>query len=122
MRPSAVALVLTAGAALLSGCAEAEPDPTAPPSTAAAADDCGTAATTVREHLKNAEVRTVTVNGQCTNVTIDTGLADGDVAAGRRLCETAAEVAYTGDINSVTVLSTSGAELSAGIPGMRCLP
>ncbi|GIM92878.1 hypothetical protein Ato02nite_046710 [Paractinoplanes toevensis] len=76
----------------------------------------------MREHLTSSDVRTVTVNGQCTNVTIDTGLGDDDTATGRQICETAVEVAYTGDINSVTVRSGSGAELSVGIPGMKCLP
>jgi hypothetical protein len=133
-RRSAATLLLIAAVALLSGCSGAGPEPAAPTPAAAdgattpaaadgatTADDCG-AATMIREHLNSADVRTVTVNGQCTNVTIDTRLADGDTAGGRLLCTAAAEVAYVGDINSVTVLSGSGAELSAGIAGLRCLP
>jgi hypothetical protein len=34
----------------------------------------------------------------------------------------AGEVAYTDDINAVTVRSRSKAELSTGIPGASCLP
>ncbi len=122
------ALLLIAGLALLSGCSEADTPPAASePATAAttattAAGDCGDAAAIVQEHLKSSDVRTVTVNGQCTNVTIETGLDDEDNAGGRQLCESAAEVAYVGDINSITVVSGSGAELSVGIPGMKCLP
>ncbi len=37
-------------------------------------------------------------------------------------CDAAAEVAYTGDVNSIRVLSTTGAELANGITGARCLP
>jgi hypothetical protein len=121
------ALILIAGLALLPGCSGADTPPAASapePATATttAADDCGDAATTVRDHLKSSDVRTVTVNGQCTNVTIETELDDDNNADGKLLCESAAEVAYIGDINSVTVVSKSGAELSVGIPGMKCLP
>jgi hypothetical protein len=125
MRRTAAISVLIAGVAMLSGCAGDDDPPAAPaptPEASATAEQCGAVGSTVRDHLQSADVRTVTVNGQCTNVTIETGLDDEDAAGGRQLCETAAEVAYVGDVNSVTVVSGSGAELSAGIPGMKCLP
>ncbi|BCY12134.1 hypothetical protein [Actinoplanes sp. L3-i22] len=107
----------------LSGCSPAGAESPSAGSTATAptADDCGDAAATVQKHLNSSDVTTVTVNGQCTNVTIDTGLTDADTARGRKLCESAAEVAYVGDVNSVTVRSKSKAELSIGIPGAACL-
>ena len=125
-RRTSALLALIAGAAVLSGCSGADAPVTDRTAVATAArltaDDCGGAALTVRQHLNSSDVGAVTVNGQCTNVTIDTGLADEDTAGGRQLCETAGEVAYTGDINSVTVRSKSGAELSVGIRDLKCLP
>ena len=121
-----VALILSAGA-VLSGCAEeAKPDgataiPAAAP-TEEAADDCGTAPATVEKHLNDSAVESVVVEGQCTTIVVATELADEDVATAKKLCEAAGEVAYTGDINSVRVLSASGEELSQGIDGMKCLP
>jgi hypothetical protein len=132
MKPFRYALtviVLTAA-----GCSAAEPP--APPSpvvvaepgtaetaaTAEAAADCGDVAETVRAHLSADRVDTVTVIGQCTTVEVATRLSDEDSEAGVELCDAAAEVAYTGDINSVRVLSATGAELANGIPGAPCLP
>lgn len=119
-------LALLTSAAVLSGCSAS---PTASPSTesapaqtTAAEADCGDAATKVKEYVASKEIRKVTVNGQCTNVTIDTKLADDNTADGKGICEAAGKVVYTGDINSVTVRSKSGAEISSGIDGARCLP
>ena len=119
-------LALLTGAAVLSGCSAT--DTAAPPADNAkdqrvtVAAGCGDAATRIKEFVAGGEIRTVTVNGQCTNVTIDTGLADDDTAGGKQICEAAGKVAYTGDINAVTVRSESGTELSTGIDGARCLP
>ena len=119
-------LALLTSAAVLSGCSAS---PTASPSTESAPAqttdaeaDCGDAATKVKEYVASKEIRKVTVNGQCTNVTIDTKLADDNTADGKGICEAAGKVVYTGDINSVTVRSKSGAEISSGIDGARCLP
>jgi len=119
-------LALLAGVAVLSGCSATD-TATAPPEaatdqTAAAAADCGDAVTKVREFVASSQIREVTVNGQCTHVMIDTELADDNTADGREICEAAGKVVYTGDINSVTVRSKSGIELSVGIDGARCLP
>ena len=89
--------VLLTGVAVLSGCSAtdtaAPPAATAAPPAATAADpataaaaDCGDAATKVKEYVASTEISKVTVNGQCTNVTIDTGLADDDTAAGKEIC------------------------------------
>ena len=118
--PLIAALVLAGCSGTGTGTSAAAP-PTSP-ATVATADDCGGTAGAVRDHLGSADVIKVTVDGQCTDVVIDTGLADEDTTGGRRLCETAGEVAYTGDINSVTVRARSGAELSVGIVNMKCLP
>lgn len=119
-------LALVISAAMLSGCSATDtatpPAETATDQKAAAPADCGDAATKVKEFVASSEIRSVTVNGQCTNVTIDTELDDDNTADGKQICEAAGKVVYTGDINSVTVLSKSGAELSIGIDGARCLP
>jgi hypothetical protein len=122
-----VILALLTSAAVLSGCSTTDtatpPAETAPTDqNAAAAADCGDAATKVKEYVASSKIREVTVTGQCTTVTIDTELDDDNTADGRQICEAAGKVVYTGDINSVTVLSKSGAELSTGIDGARCLP
>jgi hypothetical protein len=113
-------------AVILSGCTEAAPSgaaagPAAPPATTAG-NGCSEAPAAVEEHLNSSDVASVVVEGQCTSIVITTELADDDVATGRRLCDTAGEVAYTGDINGVRVLSASGQELSVGITGAKCLP
>jgi PBP1b-binding outer membrane lipoprotein LpoB len=119
-------LAVLASAAVLSGCSaspSASPSAeSAPTRNAAAEADCGDAATKVKEYVASKEISKVTVNGQCTNVTIDTNLTDDNTADGKEICEAAGKVVYTGDINSVTVRSKSGAEISTGIDGARCLP
>ncbi|GAA3342538.1 hypothetical protein GCM10020358_37860 [Amorphoplanes nipponensis] len=129
-RASALAAVLILGGAVLSGCADDAPDrPSgadflpAPTTTATPADEgCGDVAAAVTKHLNSDDVDKVTVEGQCTTVVVGTVLADEDTATGQQLCDAAGEVAYTGDINSVRVLSKAGTELSNGITGMKCLP
>ncbi|MGX6602243.1 hypothetical protein ACWKSP_08945 [Micromonosporaceae bacterium Da 78-11] len=114
--------LLLAGSASLAGCSGNEP---APPGTAvvtpAGAPDCGGVAAVVKDHLRSPDVLAVSVDGQCSNVVVDTGLADEDTAGGKRLCDAAAEVAYTGDTNAVTVHSKAGTEISIGVAGAKCL-
>ncbi|MEU7825538.1 hypothetical protein [Catellatospora sp. NPDC049111] len=102
---------------------EADPAPPAAAGTSAAAppDSCGGAGDRVKDHLNSAEVSSVAVNGQCTSVVITTTLGDDAATAALRFCESAAEVAYTGDVNAVTVLAASGAELAIGISGAKCM-
>jgi len=83
---------------------------------------CGSAADTVKNHVQSDKIESVTVLGQCTLVVISTALADEDSATAREICESAAEVAYTGDINAVSVKSSTGEELSQGIAGAKCIP
>jgi hypothetical protein len=52
------------------------------------------AAETVKQHLKSARSRAVTVEGQCTTVVVATMLTDDGAVAGNQLCEAAGEVAY----------------------------
>ena len=52
---------------------------------------------------------------------ITTTRGDDASADALRLCESAAEVAYTGDVNAVTVLAASRAELAIGISGAKCM-
>lgn len=92
----------------------------AAPAATQPADDCGGVAEKIRSQGL-AGVDTVEVVGQCTTVTIATTLGDADGAAAKEICEKAAEVAYEGDINSIRVVSGSGAELSQGLKGVPCL-
>jgi hypothetical protein len=108
--------------AFLCGCSasEAAPDPT--PAAEAQEQPCGDVSATVQKHLDSDDVDTVVVVGQCTSVEVRTRLAGEDVATARKLCDRAGEVAYVDDITGVSVLSSSGEELSVGIAGARCLP
>jgi hypothetical protein len=108
---------------LLTGCSSTDSPgrPEAISAPAPAHENCGTAAGTIRNHLKASEIESVVVQGQCTSAVIRTSLGDDAYETGRQLCESAAEVAYTGDINSVSVVSKSGHELAIGISGMKCL-
>jgi hypothetical protein len=128
-RIAVLAALTLSGVVLLSGCGDtAEPPAGTAPAPAAAAttppaeEGCGDVATTVKDHLNSSDVSDVSVQGQCTTVMIATELDDEDTATGKELCEAAGKVAYTGDINSVNVVSKSGTELSTGIPGATCLP
>jgi len=126
-RATTLLAVLLGAGLVLSGCAEDKPDgataiPAAAPTDAAEENDCGAVPATVEKHLNSSDVDSVVVQGQCTSVVVATKLDDEDVATARQLCDTAGEVAYTGDINAVSVLSASGEELSNGITGMKCLP
>ncbi len=110
----------------LAGCGDSpEPLPTiaAPATTtgAAAGGDCGGAATRVQERLARPGVQGVKVEGQCTTVVIATTLSDGDAGTARQLCDLAAEVAYTGGVNSIRVLGQSQRELAQGISGAKCI-
>ena len=134
MRPhrfgGVVAVVVVAA---LSGCSsEAEPSPAAQPPPAAeatvasagpaAADDCGDVADLIRDHVGAEKVEKVTVVGQCTTVVIDTNLSDSEADRAVALCNSAAEVAYVDDINSIRVLNAAGDELAQGITDLKCLP
>ncbi|MCA2214924.1 hypothetical protein [Jidongwangia harbinensis] len=123
--PAALAMVavLTAG-----GCADRPAAaPEVPPPAASSTGDvaspapegCGDVADQVRRHLGQAAVRSVTAEGQCTTIVVTA--VDADPAAATRLCDAAARVAYTGDVNSVRILGPSGDELANGIAGADCL-
>jgi hypothetical protein len=88
---------------------------------AAGQDPCGGNAEKVKEKVRQAQVRSVTIEGQCTSVSIETVLADEESAAAKKICDAAAEVAYSGDTNAIRVLGASGKELSVGISGAPCL-
>jgi hypothetical protein len=122
--------LIIGGLVAASGCSIGDP-PTVPPpiiratpsntETTDPAADCPGVVDTVRDHLGSQTV-TVEVTGQCTTVVILTPLTDADGDEAVELCNTAAEVAYTGDINSIRVLSASGDELSQGVANLKCLP
>lgn len=121
MRMPYAAILLTIS--LLAACSEPGRPAEKPAASVPASvqDACGTAAETIKQHLQPSKVDSVKVQGQCTSVVIQTALDDEATETARQLCETAAEVAYTGDINSVAVLGKSGRELAIGIVGMKCL-
>ncbi|MFC4529896.1 hypothetical protein [Sphaerisporangium dianthi] len=90
-------------------------------SAAPAETSCGGVAEKVEKHVRRPEILSVTIAGQCTSLSIKTDLDDGKSGTAERICEAAAEVAYTGDTNAIRVLGGSGKELSVGIAGARCL-
>jgi hypothetical protein len=105
----------------IAGCSNADnPEPTAALPSATVQNLCG-AAENIKQHLASADVQTIDIVGQCTSLTIRTTLNDDASEAATKLCEKAAEIAYTGDVNAVTVLGATGRELAIGISGMKCL-
>lgn len=84
--------------------------------------DCGEAtAALVKQHLTQPAVVSVTTDGGCHDATIATSLGASDSATGLAICDSAAEVAYTGDISSITVLAADNKELAIGIKGAPCI-
>ncbi|GAA2354027.1 hypothetical protein GCM10010404_02320 [Nonomuraea africana] len=120
----AIALVIS------SGCGQAGsglPSQSPPPgdgqsaTAAPAQESCGETADKVTQHARQPEIRSVTMQGQCTLVSIETTLGDGESSTAKKICDSAAEVAYSGDTNSISVQGRSGKELSVGIAGAKCL-
>jgi hypothetical protein len=69
----------------------------------------------------------VTLDGACGQISIATGLPAGvlgspSAATGIKICDAAAQVAYQGKVNSVTVVSTDGHELAIGLKKADCIP
>lgn len=88
---------------------------------AASVADCGGAeAATVKAHLTSTAITKVTVDGGCHEINIATSLGK-DVAAGLAICDSAAEVAYTGKILSLRVESATNVELAIGAKGSQCI-
>ena len=84
--------------------------------------DCGEAtAALVKQHLIQPGVVSVTTEGGCHDATIVTSLGASESATGLAICDSAAEVAYTGDISSITVLAADSKELAIGIKGAPCI-
>ncbi len=94
----------------------------ATPATGSGSGDCGEAtAALVAQHLARPDVVSVTTEGGCHDATIVTSLDPSDSATGLAICDSAAEVAYTGDISSITVLAANDKELAIGIKGQQCI-
>jgi hypothetical protein len=92
------------------------------PATGSGSGDCGEAtAVLVAKHLARADVVSVTTEGGCHDATIVTSLDPGDSATGLAICDSAAKVAYAGDISSITVLAANNKELAIGIKGQECI-
>ncbi|WP_327588495.1 hypothetical protein OHA25_16760 [Nonomuraea sp. NBC_00507] len=120
----AIALLISSGC----GQAGAGPSSPSPPpgdgqsaTSAPAQDSCGDTADKVKQHAQQPDIRSVTMQGQCTLVSIETTLGDEESNTAKKICDAAAEVAYSGDTNSISVQSRSGKELSVGIAGATCL-
>lgn len=131
---AAVVALAVVGALAIAGCgggsstqtpssSPASPAPAA--STAASgtgSGSCGEAtAALVKQHLARPDVVSVTTEGGCHDATIVTSLDPSDSATGLAICDSAAEVAYTGDLSSVTVLAANNKELAIGIKGQPCI-
>ncbi|MFE9787736.1 hypothetical protein ACFYO7_20375 [Nocardia salmonicida] len=85
-------------------------------------DGCGDV-DQIRNAVSEFAITRVSITGQCTAVNIETNLADDLTSAqtALRICTAAATVAYTEDVNSVSVASADGSELAVGIKGARCI-
>lgn len=119
-RLKVLAIAAVAGLCLVAcGSDDGTRDPNSP---APAGDECKGGAKTVSAGLTSSAVQSVEIVGQCTTVTIKTNLVDGsDAEAAKAICTEASKVAYTGGVNSIRVLGTSGMELSRGTKGLPCL-
>ncbi|HUR05339.1 MAG TPA: hypothetical protein VM347_22545 [Nonomuraea sp.] len=127
MTPNAGKILLAAALLVLPGCGQAGSG-TPPPSlssqdgqSAAGQDPCGGNAEKVKKKVRQAQIRALTVEGQCTSLSIETSLGDEESGAAKEICDSAAEVAYSGDINAIRILGASGKELSVGIIDAPCL-
>ncbi len=134
LRAAAVALAVV-GAIAIASCSgggsgtqapSSSPASPAPAASTAASGagsgSCGEAtAALVKQHLARPDVVSVTTEGGCHDATIVTNLGPGDSATGQAICDSAAEVAYAGDISSITVLAANTKELAIGIKGQPCI-
>ncbi len=139
---AAVVILAMVGAMSIAGCGPnpstvpvASSTPTVAPSAATASTGAATASTgtgagscgeataaLVKQHLASrTDIVSVTTEGGCHDATIVTSLGPTDSTAGLAICDSAAEVAYTGDISSITVLAASTKELAIGIKGQPCI-
>lgn len=76
----------------------------------------------IAQHLAaRTDIVSVTTQGGCHDALIITKLIATDVERGLEICDAAAEVAYQGDITSITVLAADSTELSIGIKGQDCI-
>jgi hypothetical protein len=114
----------------LAACGSADKKPEAPvagaTNAAAAGDDTtgcddGDALTAVKGAVKSAAVKSIKTVGGCTMVSIETSLDENAKPDAIEICESAAKVAYTGSVTSVSVLGANGAELSSGGQGAPCI-
>lgn len=115
-----------ASSAATSGPATAAPAATSASTAAPATADagtggCATDTTAVRAHIGGTAVTSITVIGGCHQLSIETSLDTTDVKGGLAICDKAAEVAYTGGINAITVDAANGRELATGLDQLTCL-
>jgi hypothetical protein len=102
--------------------ASAAPAATAAGASGADSGSCGEAtALLVKQHLTSTAIVSVTTEGGCHDTTIVTSLGDSDAAKALAICDSAAEIAYAGDLSSVTVTGASSKELAIGIKGQPCI-
>jgi hypothetical protein len=127
MTPNAGKILLATALLVLAGCGH-DGSGTPPRSLssqdgpgAAGRDPCGGNAEKVRKKVRQAQIRSVTMEGQCTSLSIETILGDDESGTAKKICDSAAEVAYSGDTNAIRVLGASGKELSVGIINAPCL-
>ncbi|WP_328661676.1 hypothetical protein [Nocardia salmonicida] len=118
--------VVCAALGMSAACASTSDTSTGVPASTASlqptGDGCGDV-DQIRNAVSEFAITGVSITGQCTAVTIETNLADDPTSAqtALRICTAAATVAYTEDVNSVSVVSADGSELAVGIKGARCI-
>jgi hypothetical protein len=101
---------------------------TAAPTTTAPVDDCGGAVARVTTAVAGfPEVTKVQTIAACHEIDIDTNLPSGvlgspSATTGAAICNAAAQVAYQGDISSITVTADDGHEIAQGLKTASCIP
>jgi len=128
------AVVLTVAVAIvIVGCGggsnKSESSNTVPPAgdaatnpTATTDKSCGRATVdAVKKHLGRPDVVDVRVIGGCSQLSIATSLDPSASAQGQAICDKAAEVAYGGEISSITVIAANNRELAAGLKSASCI-
>jgi hypothetical protein len=82
--------------------------------------DCGSVADDVESVIASRAVDRVEVDAQCSTLVITTTLGDGEAPPAKEICDAAAKVAYTGDVDAIRVTSLTGTELARGTAGGSC--
>jgi hypothetical protein len=92
------------------------------PSTTAGGDGCsGDVVAKVTKNVVSDAVTEIKLIGGCSMVNITTSLADDQIKPAMDICDAAAAVAYVGNTSAVSVVGSSGKQLSDGVKDYQCI-